>query len=80
MSAHVPDPRDCYDASTLQAPAANTDGTYHDLFSALRALLVCYQLPLPRLEALLDALDADPRPIERLTVGELLGLIGRVRA
>lgn len=69
-----------FDAPAAHAPAANSDATYHDLFSAARQLLLIYQRPLPQLEGLLDALDLDGRPIERLSMGELLALVARAQA
>lgn len=58
-----------------QAYAANGDAAFFDLFAALRVLLRVYALPLDRLEVLLDRVEAQPLPVEAMTVRQLVELV-----
>lgn len=66
---------------TLAAlPAANADAPYHDVFSALRALTEPFAWHTWHWQHLVDAIEADGRPIEAMTVGELLAHVAAVPA
>lgn len=57
------------------APAANQDAPYHDLFSLLHKLGQVQQLAIEDWQRLTDLIEAEGRPLERMTVGELIALL-----
>lgn len=57
------------------APAANQDAPYHDLFSLLHKLGRVRQFGLEDWQRLTDLIEAEGRPLERMTVGELIALL-----
>jgi len=57
------------------APAANQDAPYHDLFSLLHKLGRVRQLAIEDWQRLTDLIEAEGRPLERMTVGELIALL-----
>lgn len=62
-------------AAAFPLAAGNDDAATHDLFSAAQRLLGIYQLPMLALFRLVDAIERDGRPVERLSIGELLALV-----
>lgn len=73
MSLHV------RDAAPAPAYAANSDVATFDLFAALRVLTRVYTLPLPQLDALMDRIEAQPQPVDALTVRQLVALVQGVQ-
>lgn len=66
-------------AAAAPACAANNDAPFFDLFAALRVLRRIHDLPLDRLEVLLDRIEAQPKPVDALTVRELVALVQGVQ-
>ena len=66
-------------AAAAPAYAANSDAPFFDLFAALRVLRRIHDLPLDRLEVLLDRIEAQPKPVDALTVRELVALVQGVQ-
>ena len=57
------------------AYAANSDAPFWDLFAAARVLSGVFELPLHRLDALLDRIEAQPQHVEAMTVRQLMLLV-----
>ena len=66
-------------AAAFPLAAGNDDAATHDLFSAVHRLLGIYQMPMLALFRLVDAVERDGRPLERLTIGELLVLLAHAQ-
>lgn len=64
--------------SHLDALVGNDDAAMHDLFSATRVLLRIYEMSMTDLFRLVDTLEQRSAPLEKLSVGELLALVGGV--
>ena len=70
-------------AAAFPFAAGNDDAATHDLFSAVHRLVGIYQMPMLALFRVVDAIERSGRPLERMTIGELLALLaqaGEVRA
>ena len=62
------------------AYAANTDAAFWDLFAAAGELLRLYGMPAWQIEALMDAIEAQPVPVDQLRVRELIALVRGAQA
>ena len=67
MSPHVRDAAPAY--------AANTDAAFWDLFAAAGELLRLYGMPSWQIETLMNAIEAQPVPVEAMRVGDLIALV-----
>ena len=74
MSHHV------REAAPAYLPAANTDAAFWDLFAAAGELLRLYGMPAWQIETLMDAIDAQPLPVDQLRVCELIALVRGAQA
>lgn len=72
MSLHVRDAAPAY--------AANTDAAFWDLWSAARVLQGVFELPLHRLDTLVERIEAHPHPVEFMTVRQLMLLVREAQA
>ena len=72
MSPHVRDAASAY--------AANTDAAFWDLFAAAGELLRLYGMPSWQIETLMDAIEAQPVPVEAMRVGDLIALVRSAQA
>ena len=72
MSPHVRDAAPAY--------AANTDAAFWDLFAAAGELLRLYGMPAWQIETLMDAIEAQPLPVDQLRVCELIALVRGAQA
>ena len=72
MSPHVRDAASAY--------AANTDAAFWDLFAAAGELLRLYGMPAYQIETLMDAIEAQPLPVDQLRVCELIALVRGAQA
>ncbi|MBN8263034.1 MAG: hypothetical protein J0M21_00085 [Xanthomonadales bacterium] len=61
------------------APAANADAPFWDLFAAARVLSGVFELPVHRLDQLVDRIEAQRKPVEFMTVRELMQLVLEVQ-
>ncbi|APO95340.1 hypothetical protein [Xanthomonas vesicatoria] len=64
--------------SHLDALVGNDDAVMHDLFSATRQLLRIYEMPMTALFQLVEAIERRTGPMEDLSLGELLMMVGSV--
>lgn len=64
--------------SHLDALVGNDDAAMHDLFGATRVLLRIYEMSMTDLFRLVDTLEQRRGPLETLSVGELLAMVGSV--
>ena len=62
------------------AYAANTDAAFWDLFAAAGELLRLYGMPAWQIENLMDAIEAQPLPVDQLRVCELIALVRGAQA
>ena len=62
------------------AYAANTDDAFWDLFAAAGELLRLYGMPAYQIETLMDAIEAQPLPVDQLRVCELIALVRGAQA
>ena len=62
------------------AYAANTDAAFWDLFAAAGELLRLYGMPAWQIETLMDAIEAQPLPVDQLRVCELIALVRGAQA
>ena len=62
------------------AYAANTDAAFWDLFAAAGELLRLYGMPAYQIETLMDAIEAQPLPVDQLRVCELIALVRGAQA
>ena len=62
------------------AYAANTDAAFWDLFAAAGELLRLYGMPAWQIETLMDAIEAQPVPVQDLRVRELIALVRGAQA
>ena len=74
MSHHV------REAAPAYLPAANTDAAFWDLFAAAGELLRLYGMPAWQIETLMDAIEAQPVPVDQLRVRELIALVRGAQA
>ena len=74
MSHHV------REAAPAYLPAANTDAAFWDLFAAAGELLRLYGMPAYQIETLMDAIEAQPLPVDQLRVCELIALVRSAQA
>ena len=74
MSHHV------REAAPAYLPAANTDAAFWDLFAAAGELLRLYGMPAYQIETLMDAIEAQPVPVQDLRVRELIALVRGAQA
>ena len=74
MSHHV------REAAPAYLPAANTDAAFWDLFAAAGELLRLYGMPAYQIETLMDAIEAQPLPVDQLRVCELIALVQGARS
>ena len=72
MSPHVREAASAY--------AANTDAAFWDLFAAAGELLRLYGMPSWQIETLMDAIEAQPVPVEAMRVGDLIALVRSAQA
>ena len=72
MSPHVRDAAPAY--------AANTDAAFWDLFAAAGELLRLYGMPSWQIETLMNAIEAQPVPVEAMRVGDLIALVRSAQA
>ena len=72
MSPHVREAAPAY--------AANTDAAFWDLFAAAGELLRLYGMPAHQIETLMDAIEAQPLPVDQLRVCELIALVRGAQA
>lgn len=72
MSPHVREAATAY--------AANTDAAFWDLFAAAGELLRLYGMPSWQIETLMDAIEAQPVPVEAMRVGDLIALVRSAQA
>ena len=72
MSLHVREAAPAY--------AANTDAAFWDLFAAAGELLRLYGMPAYQIETLMDAIEAQPLPVDQLRVCELIALVRGAQA
>ena len=72
MSLHIHDAAPAY--------AANTDAAFWDLFAAAGELLRLYGMPAYQIETLMDAIEAQPVPVQDLRVRELIALVRGAQA
>ena len=72
MSPHVRDAASAY--------AANTDAAFWDLFAAAGELLRLYGMPSWQIETLMNAIEAQPVPVEAMRVGDLIALVRSAQA
>ena len=72
MSPHVREAAPAY--------AANTDAAFWDLFAAAGELLRLYGMPSWQIETLMDAIEAQPLPVDQLRVCELIALVRGAQA
>ena len=62
------------------AYAANTDAAFWDLFAAAGELLRLYDMPACQIENLMDAIEAQPVPVQDMRVCELIALVRGAQA
>ena len=62
------------------AYAANTDAAFWDLFAAAGELLRLYGMPAWQIETLMDAIEAQPLPVQDMRVGDLIALVQGARS
>ena len=62
------------------AYAANTDAAFWDLVAAAGELLRLYGMPAYQIETLMDAIEAQPLPVDQLRVCELIALVRGAQA
>ena len=62
------------------AYAANTDAAFWDLFAAAGELLRLYGMPAWQIETLMDAIEAQPLPVQDMRVGDLIALVRSAQA
>ncbi len=72
MSLHIHEAAPAY--------AANTDAAFWDLFAAAGELLRLYGMPAYQIETLMDAIEAQPLPVDQLRVCELIALVRGAQA
>ena len=72
MSLHIHEAAPAY--------AANTDAAFWDLFAAAGELLRLYGMPAYQIETLMDAIEAQPVPVDQLRVRELIALVRGAQA
>ena len=72
MSPHVREAAAAY--------AANTDAAFWDLFAAAGELLRLYGMPSWQIETLMNAIEAQPVPVEAMRVGDLIALVRSAQA
>ena len=72
MSPHVREAATAY--------AANTDAAFWDLFAAAGELLRLYGMPSWQIETLMNAIEAQPVPVEAMRVGDLIALVRSAQA
>ena len=72
MSLHIHEAAPAY--------AANTDAAFWDLFAAAGELLRLYGMPAYQIETLMDAIEAQPLPVDQLRVCELIALVPKARS
>ena len=72
MSLHIHEAAPAY--------AANTDAAFWDLFAAAGELLRLYGMPAYQIETLMDAIEAQPLPVDQLRVCELIALVQGARS
>ena len=72
MSLHIHEAAPAY--------AANTDAAFWDLFAAAGELLRLYGMPAWQIETLMDAIEAQPLPVDQLRVCELIALVRGAQA
>ena len=72
MSLHIHEAAPAY--------AANTDAAFWDLFAAAGELLRLYGMPAWQIETLMDAIEAQPVPVDQLRVRELIALVRGAQA
>lgn len=72
MSPHVREAASAY--------AANTDAAFWDLFAAAGELLRLYGMPSWQIETLMNAIEAQPVPVEAMRVGDLIALVRSAQA
>ena len=74
MSHHV------REAAPAYLPAANTDAAVWDLFAAAGELLRVYGMPSWQIETLMNAIEAQPVPVESMRVCDLIALVRSAQA
>ena len=72
MSLHIHEAAPAY--------AANTDAAFWDVFAAAGELLRLYRMPAWQIETLMDAIEAQPVPVQDLRVRELIALVRGAQA
>ena len=72
MSPHVREAATAY--------AANTDAAFWDLFAAAGEFLRLYGMPAWQIETLMDAIEAQPVPVQAMRVGDLIALVRSAQA
>ena len=72
MSLHIHEAAPAY--------AANTDAAFWDLFAAAGELLRLYGMPAWQIETLMDAIEAQPLPVQDMRVGDLIALVQGARS
>ena len=72
MSLHIRDAAPAY--------AANTDAAFWDLWAVIQVITSVLELPLDRLDALIDRIESAPQHVEFMTVRQLMLLVQETRS
>ena len=72
MSLHIREAAPAY--------AANTDAAFWDLWAVIQVITSVLELPLDRLDALIDHIESAPQHVEFMTVRQLMLLVQETRS
>ena len=72
MSLHIREAAPAY--------AANTDAAFWDLWAVIQVITSVLELPLDRLDALIDRIESAPQHVEFMTVRQLMLLVQETRS